>query len=282
MCIRQWFVYTICSLGMLAIPAASSAGVFVSINIAPPVLPVYVQPPVPGDGYIWMPGYWAYGDEGYYWVPGTWVLAPRVGVLWTPPWWGWSGGYYVFHAGYWGPHVGFYGGVNYGFGYTGVGFAGGAWNGGFFSYNRAVTNVNVTVVHNVYNQTVVNNTTVNRVSFNGGPGGTNARPMPSEIAAEREQHISPTGVQTQHEHAASINRTQFASVNHGRPSTAASPRAGEFGGTVARPAAAERPAARSVEARQEVRQQTRAGSRTASASGGPSARSSAGEARACA
>ena len=32
-------------------------------------------------------------------------------------------------AGYWGPHVGYYGGVNYGFGYMGVGFAGGAWRG---------------------------------------------------------------------------------------------------------------------------------------------------------
>ena len=54
---------------ILAIPVVSSAGVFVSINIAPPALPVYVQPPCPVDGYLWTPGYWAYGDEGYFWVP---------------------------------------------------------------------------------------------------------------------------------------------------------------------------------------------------------------------
>ena len=58
------------------------------------------------------------GGGGYYWVPGTWVQPPRVGVLWTPGYWGFVGGVYAFHAGYWGPHVGFYGGVNYGFGYA--------------------------------------------------------------------------------------------------------------------------------------------------------------------
>ena len=29
---------------------------------------------LPGPGYIWTPGYWAYDPaDGYYWVPGTWV-----------------------------------------------------------------------------------------------------------------------------------------------------------------------------------------------------------------
>ena len=112
------------------IPAASYAGVFVSIGIgAPPVLPVYAQPSCPAPGYIWTPGYWAYDDEaGYYWVPGAWVLAPYSGALWTPGYWGWGDGGYFWHAGYWGPHVGFYGGVNYGFGYFGRGFEGGYWD----------------------------------------------------------------------------------------------------------------------------------------------------------
>jgi hypothetical protein len=205
----------------VAIPAASFAGVFVSITVAPPSLPVYVQPVCPGDGFIWTPGFWAYGPDGYYWVPGTWVLAPTVGYLWTPGYWGFGGGFYAWHAGYWGPHIGFYGGVNYGFGYTGVGFFGGMWVGGRFSYNTAVTNVNTTIVHNTYvNNTVINNTTVNRTSFNG-PGGINARPTVTETAASREQHIAPTAAQTSHEHAASMDRTQLASVNHGRPANAA-------------------------------------------------------------
>ncbi len=199
----------------------SFAGVFVSVNIAPPALPVYVQPACPGDGYLWTPGYWAYGAAGYYWVPGVWVTPPRPGVLWTPGYWGFAGGAYGWHAGYWGPHVGFYGGVNYGFGFSGVGFTGGLWAGNVFRYNTAVTNVNRTVVRNVYvNRTVVNNVTVNRTSFNG-PGGVNAQPTMQERAAMSQQHFQPTANQLSHQQAAAVDRNQLASINHGRPATPA-------------------------------------------------------------
>ena len=187
------------TLLVFLLPAASRAqvSVGVSVRVGPPPLPVYEQPPCPVEGYLWTPGYWAYGDEGYYWVPGVWVAPPRVGVLWTPGYWGWNEGVYVFHAGYWGPHIGFYGGVNYGFGYSGVGFAGGEWRGGRFAYNTAVVNVNRTVIHNTYiNKTViVNNRTVNRTSFNGGPGGIGARPTRGEMSAIRERHMQPTAGQ---------------------------------------------------------------------------------------
>jgi hypothetical protein len=216
---------------LFAIPAVSFAqiSVGIAVRIAPPELPVYEQPICPGEGYIWTPGYWAYGDDDYYWVPGTWVLAPRVGVLWTPGYWGWGDGGYFWHAGYWGPHVGFYGGVNYGFGYVGVGYLGGRWDGGHFAYNRAVNNVNVTVIHNTYNTTVVNNYhNSTRVSYNGGDGGVRARETAQEQRAAREQHIQATNVQFQHEHAARSDRSQFASVNHGRPNVVATPRPGAF------------------------------------------------------
>ena len=65
--------------GMLFLSTASFAQIGVSVNIAPPELPVYEQPICPGDGYIWTPGYWAWDGE-YYWVPGTWVMAPRARV----------------------------------------------------------------------------------------------------------------------------------------------------------------------------------------------------------
>jgi hypothetical protein len=217
---------------ILAMPKASSAqiAVGISVRIAPPAIPVYVQPVCPGDGFMWTPGYWGYANDDYYWVPGTWVRAPFVGGLWTPGYWGWGGGVYLWHAGYWGPHIGFYGGVNYGFGYGGVGFVGGGWRGGVFAYNRSVTNVNVTVVHNTYNETVTN-TNVSRTSFNGGSGGTTAQPNATERAAENEHHTPATTEQTQHEHAASTNKAQFASVNHGAPSVAASPKAGVKSGS---------------------------------------------------
>src|ERR1700733_7127341 len=135
----------------------------------PPPLPQYSQPECPGDGYLWTPGDWSYAPQGYYWVPGAWAQPPQSGYLWTPGYWGLSGGRYRYHYGFWGQHIGYYGGINYGFGYTGVGYQGGYWNHGAFSYNRSVNNVSNVHVTNVYNSnvTVVQNT---HVSFNGGKG----------------------------------------------------------------------------------------------------------------
>ena len=199
---------------VMALSFSSFAGVFISVAIAPPPLPIYAQPIVPGPGYIWTPGYWSYADGGYFWVPGTWVLAPYAGALWTPGYWGWNNGFYVFNTGYWGPHVGFYGGINYGYGYGGRGYSGGYWNHGSFNYNR----------------TVVNNTSINRVSFNGGRGGLNARPSPQEQMALHDRHMEPLAAQQQHVHMASQNSAMRASFNHGAPSIAATQRPGEFNG----------------------------------------------------
>jgi hypothetical protein len=207
---------------------APAAEADVQASEPPPALPVYEQPPCPVEGYIWTPGYWAWGIGGYYWVPGTWVAPPRVGLLWTPGYWGFVGGVYAFHAGYWGPHVGFYGGVNYGFGYGGVGFAGGRWVGSSFAYNQSVTNVNVTVVHNTYNETVVNNVTVNRVSYNGGAGGVTATPTAQERTAAQEQHVPATPAQHEHLQQAARNPTLLAKNNGGHPSIAATPRPAAF------------------------------------------------------
>jgi len=166
------------ALMLAALPLAANASVAVgiSVNFAPPELPVYVQPEIPAPGYIWTPGYWAWSPAGYYWVPGTWVLAPQPGYLWTPPWWGWNGVAFIFHDGYWGRRIGFYGGINYGYGYPGRGYYGGRWERDHFYYNRNVNNINVTQIHNVYNKTVINNVNVTRVSYNGGDGGVRDRP----------------------------------------------------------------------------------------------------------
>jgi hypothetical protein len=218
-------------LAMLALSGACFAQVSVGISVsfAPPALPVYEQPICPAEGYIWTPGYWAWDEDGddYYWVPGTWVLAPQVGFLWTPGWWGWGGSAFFWHEGYWGPVVGFYGGINYGFGYFGRGYEGGRWDHDRFYYNRSVNNVNVTEIHNVYNTTVVNNYNTPRPAFNG-PSGVNARPTPQEEAAMRERHIPPVAAQTQHIQTARVNQELRASVNHGKPPIAATPKPAAF------------------------------------------------------
>lgn len=214
-------------------PDAASAGqdVVVQANIAPPPLPDYDQPPCPVAGWIWTPGYWGWEAAGYYWVPGTWVAPPSVGLLWTPGYWGFEGGVYVWHAGYWGPHVGFYGGVNYGFGYTGVGFVGGRWVGGVFSYNRAVANVDVTIVHDIYEEPIVGQAHFTRVSYNGGAGGITALPTADERRAIQESHIQPTFEQRQHIETAQHNPALWVRSNGGHPPIAATPRPGVFNST---------------------------------------------------
>src|SRR5665213_3130380 len=143
---------------------------------APPPIPQYDQPECPGDGYIWTTGYWAYDpNSGYNWVDGAWVLPPYTDALWTPGWWGYGGSDYFWTAGYWGPEVGYYGGINYGFGYFGVGFYGGYWNGGHFWYNRPYGHFGGGFRGSFYNRTYA--------GFNGRPGGRsfNSHP-PSQFA----------------------------------------------------------------------------------------------------
>lgn len=216
-------------------PAHAQVMVGVHVSFGPPALPIYDQPPCPEDGYMWTPGYWAYDDDdGYYWVPGTWLAAPEPGYLWTPGWWGWDdGGFFLWHEGYWGEHVGFYGGIDYGFGYTGDGFYGGRWDHDHFFYNTAVVHVNEENIHNVYRDTtVIHNTTVNEshVSFNGGQGGIEARPTREQQSYSQEHHVAPVAAQTQHMQMARSNPQLRASVNQGRPQIAATARANQFSG----------------------------------------------------
>ena len=226
-------LYLFFALFLLAASTASMAQIAVGISVgfAPPAIPVYEQPVCPVDGYIWTPGFWAWDPDAgdYYWVPGTWIEPPEVGFLWTPGWWGWENAAFFWHEGYWGPHVGWYGGINYGFGYFGHGYEGGRWDHDHFYYNRSVTNVNITEFHNVYNSTIVYRNET-RVSYNGGAGGISERPSAQEETYSRERHIAPVALQQQHIQDARGNRELRASVNQGRPPIAATQRAGAFGG----------------------------------------------------
>jgi len=221
----RWLVFGILMLSLSA-GAFAQIGVGISVSFGPPPIPTYEQPQCPGEGYFWTPGYWAWSDDdGYYWVPGTWVMAP-VGMYWTPGYWGWQEGAFLWHDGYWGPQVGFYGGINYGFGYTGEGYYGGEWRGRSFYYNREVVNVRNTRITNVYSRTVIVNN--NHVAFNGGQGGVSARPTAEQERFSRERHTEAIAAQRQQAREASHNRALFARENQGRPSIAATARAGDF------------------------------------------------------
>jgi hypothetical protein len=233
--LKKWRRIVLPALLLLVLPAISMAqfGVGISVNLAPPVLPVYEQPPIPGDGYLWVPGYWYWSPDAqdYYWVPGTWVMAPQPGLLWTPGYWGNSGGAFVWNPGYWGPHVGFYGGVNYGYGYGGGGFEGAYWQNGHVFYNRSVVNVGTTNITNVYTKNVVvNNVTVNRVSYNGGSGGVQARPTAEEQSFAKERHVEATPEQQKQRETAQAEPSLRAKANGGHPPVAATQKPGSFSG----------------------------------------------------
>jgi hypothetical protein len=218
-----------------------------AVEEAPPPLPAYDQPPVPGPGYVWSPGIWSWDEDrgDYYWVPGTWVQPPRVGLLWTPGYWGWFGGGYIFHPGYWGDRVGFYGGINYGFGYTGSGYEGGRWDHGAFFYNRTVNNLQGANITNVYEKNVTINQTTNNVSYNGGRGGSEARPTAADRAFAKEQHFAPTPLQRKQVETASQDPNLFKRANTGVPAVGATARPGELKGpgvVAARPAGEVAPA----------------------------------------
>ena len=59
--IRFSFRSLLLPLAVLTLSVASFAQIEISVNLAPPELPVYEQPVCPGDGYIWTPGYWGLG-----------------------------------------------------------------------------------------------------------------------------------------------------------------------------------------------------------------------------
>jgi len=213
---------------LLAFSHVSFGQIAISVSFGPPAIPVYEQPICPADGYLWIPGYWAYDyDAGYYWVPGTWIEPPEVSFLWTPGYWGSSGNAFIFHKGYWGPQVGFYGGINYGFGYDGVGYQGGRWEGGRFTYNTYVTHVNTTIIHNTYN-TRVTNVSESHVSYNGGNGGVEVRPTPQQESYANERHVGPVAAQTQHLQQARSNPELRASANEGKPPIAATVKPTDF------------------------------------------------------
>jgi hypothetical protein len=190
----------------------------------PPPLLVERQPPMPAYGYEWTPGYWGWNPVAYdyYWVPGVWVEPPAIGLLWTPPWWGWVGGVYVFTPGYWGATVGFYGGIDYGYGYGGYGYDGGYWRGRTFFYNREVTNFGGVHVNAVFNRAVFINRGAGRVSFNGGPGGVRLAASRQQLAAARAAHVGATAAQASHAMAAAGDPGRRAGAfNHGRLAAAA-------------------------------------------------------------
>jgi hypothetical protein len=178
--------------GMTAANLNSSSGDTVSSATPPPPLPEEDQPTLPQDGSLWTPGYWYWRDRGYFWIPGAWMRPPRVGFLWTPGYWAAAGTVFVFHPGHWGATVGFYGGVNYGYGYFGNGYSGGHWIGTSFAYNSAVNHVDPVVAHHTYAESVPDQRSRELPSYTGGPRSGGSTHTASQHPVSQHQSVART------------------------------------------------------------------------------------------
>ena len=83
-----------------------------------------------------------------------------------------------------------------------------------------MNNISSVAVTNVYSKTVVVNNT-SRTSFNGGAGGTKARPTPQQLAFAKERHVPPTQEQTRHVQTAAKDPSLSLTKNQGHPAVAA-------------------------------------------------------------
>ena len=182
-----------------------------SMSSPRPPRPTISGPPATGTGV----------PAGYYWI-----LAPGVRSLLRRPLdprlLGLCHNRLGFHRGFWGPHIGFYGGINYGFGYTGVGYHGGYWRGNNFYYNRSVNRVNTNITTSTTAPSSSTTSTASPTTAAEAASPTDHGQPRSKPCAAREPRPCPLRSSTsakQHK-----NRQQFYNVNRGRPAMVAAPR----------------------------------------------------------
>jgi hypothetical protein len=85
-------------LAMLATAAPAMAQVYV--HVRPPAARVEEVPPLPGPGWVWTRGYWAWHGH-WAWVGGRYVRPPHPHAAWVsgywhhhPRGWVWTGGHW--------------------------------------------------------------------------------------------------------------------------------------------------------------------------------------------
>jgi hypothetical protein len=100
---RMWRLLGVGALIALIAGSTAYAGAHVFLQIGPPA-PVAVVAPVPPlapYGYVWQPGYYAWGGAAYRWVPGVWARTPFARAAWVSPRWMYERRGWFFARGYW-------------------------------------------------------------------------------------------------------------------------------------------------------------------------------------
>jgi hypothetical protein len=70
------------------------------VEYPPPAPLVEVRPAPPQPSYVWVGGYWWWGNTAWTWAPGYWC-APRFGYNYIASSWYWNSGYWYFGPGGW-------------------------------------------------------------------------------------------------------------------------------------------------------------------------------------
>ncbi len=96
----KWFA-TAALVATFAVPAAySQVGIY--IGRRPPPMRYERRPPMPGQGYMWIDGYWGVSHNRYVWMPGRWNRPPYEGAYWNHPHYEHSRRGWQYHEGGWG------------------------------------------------------------------------------------------------------------------------------------------------------------------------------------
>ena len=79
--------------------AVRYSGVYATIP--PPAIQVETYGPAPGQGFIWIQGYWGWTNNAYVWVPGRWDRIPPGRHRWEPGHWVRHDNRYYWRDGRW-------------------------------------------------------------------------------------------------------------------------------------------------------------------------------------
>ena len=71
------------------------------VTTAPPPPQQETQPPSPGAGHVWVPGFWQWNGSRHVWSAGHWAEPPQTGMTWQAPKWENRAGHWQFEEGKW-------------------------------------------------------------------------------------------------------------------------------------------------------------------------------------
>jgi hypothetical protein len=89
-------------LGFALLGACGGAHYYAGVSVGPPA-PIVEGPygVAPGPDYVWTPGFYDYVGGTWVWRRGTWRHRPHSVDVWVAPRWEHEGNGYRYHAGGW-------------------------------------------------------------------------------------------------------------------------------------------------------------------------------------